>query len=810
MLQQLLHEGWIFHFPRTGKDYPARVPGCIHTDLRRNDLIPDPFWGGNELELQWVEEADWTYSLRFEASPDLLREASIDLVAEGLDTLAAVTLNDQEIARTEDMFVGYRWNVKPCLRPGENDLKIHFASPLPYIRERLKNHFVSECNDPVGGSATIRKQPCSFGWDWGPRFVTCGIYQPIRLEGYSAPRLDFVRVEQNHRDGVVRIKLQVEQAIRSRLLLNGALVAEGSNELTVRDARLWWPNGHGEQPLYELVVENSAGAVWRRRIGLRSVELRRRPDEFGESFEFVVNGRPIFAKGANWIPQNSFVSEYSRERYDDLLTSAADAHMNMLRVWGGGIYEMDEFYDLCDEKGILIWQDFMFACALYPADEQFFALVRAEAQHQVKRLQHRACLSLWCGNNELEQQHQQLNESAKLREDYERIFYKLLPETCEQFDGTRTYWPSSPHNPDGYRQGHNNENRGDAHFWDVWHARKPVKNYEKTKFRFVSEFGMQAYPHPEIARTFCPEEELNVFAPAMENHQKNAAGNQIIFDYVSRLYRFPKDYASLAYLSQLNQAHCIKTAVEHFRRSMPRTMGALYWQLNDCWPVASWSGLEFDGRWRALHYAARRFFAPALISAYVPGDESAGVGNYRKSTIREVQLWTVYDAPNDADGEMVWELWSLASNQILRRQGKTVVLRYGQALHQETLDFADDMNRHGAGNLFLRISLSVGEEIVSEDTVFLTAPRNLNLQRSPVATQVRRIEAGELCLRLCSDVFQHRVEIDFPEIRFHARDNYFDLYPDQPREIHIRLPIAPALEEVSSRLRIKSLVESYQ
>ncbi|HZG68080.1 MAG TPA: hypothetical protein VEZ12_15155, partial [Herpetosiphonaceae bacterium] len=609
-----------------------------------------------------------------------------------------------------------RFSVHEWLRPGRNELTIHFSNPMDYIRARLELHRFAEWNDPVGGSSNIRKEHCSFGWDWGPRFATCGIYKNIGLLGWNTNRIARVDVRQRHGDGRVLLMVQPELArsdlhaqVRCRLSLGGQPVAQvegtGALEMTVEDPQLWWPNGLGAQPLYDLEVELlHAGQVLDRRqqrIGLRTITLDRHPDQWGESFQFVVNGVPVFAKGANWIPAHSFVPSVTHDDYHNLLTSAVEANMNMLRVWGSGIYEMDDFYDLCDELGLMVWQDFMFACSLYPGDEHFLALVEQEAAYQVPRLAGRACLALWCGNHEIEQMPQEILDTPERKAAYERVFYDLLAAAVAQYDGVTPYWPSSPHNPEGYEQGHNNERAGDSHFWDVWHARYPVKRYEEKGFRFCSEFGMQSYSSPAVAATFCPPEEMNVFGPAMENHQKNAAGNQIIFDYVSRLYRYPRDYASLAYFSQLNQAYCMRIGIEHFRRSMPRTMGALYWQLNDCWPVFSWSSLEFGGRWKALHYEARRFFAPALVSAHVPGDEKAGKGNYIVNTMHEVNIYTVYDAVDSREGTVRWTLYNL-DDEILDEGHKQVALRYGESVKQVALDFGDAIARHGR-RLYLRL-----------------------------------------------------------------------------------------------------------
>lgn len=814
-----LHHNWQFHEPESDRWLAAQVPGCIHTDLRRHNRIPDPFWGSNETDLQWIEERDWTYRCTFPVSAEQGAHERLDLVAEGLDTFASIRLNGHLVARTENMFLAHRLDIKKTARVGVNTLEITFGSPMKVIRSRQKPTDFPEWNDPVGGSSLVRKEQCSFGWDWGPRFATCGIYKPLRLEAWSENRFESVRITQHHdSDGVTltitpRLAGKGAATVRGTVLLDGQVVAAIVDQKAhINNPQIWWPNGHGAQPLYtvqlELVQDGRVLDTWSERIGLRTIALDRHPDAFGESFQFVVNGRPIFAKGANWIPAHSFVSEVDRNQLDDLLTSATEAHMNMLRVWGGGIYESEDFYDLCDEKGLLVWQDFMFACAIYPGDKAFLSSVKAEAEHQTTRLANRACLALWCGNNEIEQMPREILKTPARKKAYEAIFYRILPEAVALRDGVTPYWPSSPHNPEGYEKGHNNESAGDSHFWDVWHARQPVKRYEEKRFRFCSEFGMQSYSSPEVAATFCRPEEFNVFGPAMENHQKNGAGNLIILDYVSRLYRMPRDYASLAYLSQLNQAHCMKVGIEHFRRSMPCTMGALYWQLNDCWPVFSWSSLEFGGKWKALHYAAKRFFAPILISAHVPGTETLGIGNSIRSTIRKVHLHTISDAPQKASGELRWTLLHL-DGHILEEGKKAVTLRYAEARRQKTLDFARALRDHGARHLYLRIRLETRDGHCSEDTVFFTAPRFLDLPRSRIITSVKRVSDREFDLSFHAKTFQHRVQFDLPGLPHKASDNFFDLYPGEPQGVRV-CTLAPSTKHaIIQALTTRSLADSY-
>jgi len=804
---------------------PATVPGCVHTDLLRAGLIPDPFWGTNEAALQWIGERDWEYATEFTAGPALLSERVVELVADGLDTVATVHLNGTEVARTENMFRGGRWDVTRLLRPGPNVLGIRFGSAITYIETERPGHRPREINDPVGGCTIIRKQQCQFGWDWGPRFVTAGIWRDLRLEGWTGNRLDNVAVTQVHaRTGAVTLLLAPELArraararIRWRLTSPGRPPQTGTGRrIRVRRPRRWWPAGQGEQPLYRLEVDVAGPGgqplgTWSRRIGLRTIKLDRHADLWGESFQFRVNGRAIFAKGANWIPAHCFVAGLKRADYARDLRAATAVHMNMLRVWGGGIYESEDFYDLCDELGLLVWQDFMFACTLYPGDAAFLASCRAEAEHQVRRLRHRASLALWCGNNEIWSinAHELVDPTKRARRtDYERLFHRALPAVVRRHGGATPYWPSSPWRggPDTSHAG--GEARGDSHFWDVWHGRNPVKDYEKWNFRFASEFGMQSYSSAATQATFCPPAEANVFGSAMENHQKNKGGNQVVLDYISRRYRFPRGQDALVYLSQLNQLDCVQTGVAHYRRQMPRCMGALYWQLNDCWPVASWSSIEFTGRWRALHHAARRFFAPAFVSAHVPGDEVFGINNYRHSTVGEVHLHTTYDAPRAAAGLLRWDLFHL-DGTVVEQGRRRVALRPMRSARPVTLDLGEPLAKFGRENLYLRIALEVAGRTVSTDTVLFTLPRFIELPRARTRTAWAARGPRRATVTLTSPVFQHRYELDFAGLAFTASDNFFDLYPGEAKHVDLEFAAAVSMAALRRSFRGRSLVDTY-
>ncbi|MDB6167746.1 MAG: csxA 1 [Verrucomicrobia bacterium] len=828
----LASASWQFRDATEGTRWrSATVPGCVHRDLLRHRLIPDPFFGTNELDLQWIEQHDWEYRASFRVPAALLDEQHVDLVCDGLDTLATVYLNGRRIAGSENMFVPLRAALRPRLRAGRNELRFRFASAGRALKKTRPGHQPKEFNDSVGRCSVFRKQQCQFGWDWGPRFVTAGIWRDLRLEAWSDNRLTGARILQTHSPrgrvslAIVPELLRADRGVVYYMTLSsgGTIVAIASGDaraLTkeVPEAQLWWPNGHGAQPLYtvKLIARDGKGreiGQWTQRIGLRTIKLERARDRWGESFRFVVNGRRIFAKGANWIPAHSFVAGLGRADYERDLQSAARANMNMLRVWGGGIYEHEAFYDVCDELGLLVWQDFMFACTLYPGDRPFLQSVDAEARAQVARIRHRACLALWCGNNEIEALNwEMLEKTPAFRRNYDAVFHRVLPAAVTETDGATPYWPTSPSRGGGrsndYTDKSLGEKTGDTHFWDVWHARHPVKDYEKWNFRFVSEFGMQSYCSPETQAAFCPANDANVFGPVMENHQKNAAGNQIILDYVSRLYRFPKDQESLIYLSQLNQAHCMQTGVEHYRRSMPRCMGALYWQLNDCWPVASWSSIEHTGRWKALQHAARRFFSPALVSAHVPGTEFTVLGNYRRSSVRAVHLHTVYDSPRPRTGILRWDLFHV-DGRVLSSGHKEVALRDGKSVRQKTLDLAAPLARHGRDHLYLRIALDIDGRRASEETVFLAPPRFIALPKPKTEARVRRLDARHALLSFRSEVFQHRFAFDLPGIAHSASDNYFELYPRERKEVRIELARSATKAAIERALRYRSLADTY-
>jgi beta-mannosidase len=836
MVKQSLTGEWQFRELASDSWLPAQVPGSVHTDLLALGRIPDPFVDDNELYVQWVAERDWEYRCTFQVAPELRAEERVFLVCDGLDTLADVKLDGQIVGHAQNAFRRYEWDVTALLTGSEHELHISFPSPIAYLRPRQAEQPMAIPAQSIPGGPYLRKAPCQFGWDWGPQLPPVGIWKDIRLEAYAVARLADVRLEQRHADGAVAISANVtvdrwqETNLRatlrlvapdggvqeSEIALSGS-AATGTLSIQVANPQRWWPNGYpsttlkagGEQPLYQVEVALYQGNTLRDRrtfqVGLRTLELRRQPDEWGESFVFVVNGVAVFAKGADWIPADSFPTRIDDEHLEHLIRSAADAHMNMLRVWGGGFYEEERFYDLCDRYGILIWQDFIFSCSTYPDTESFFENVRGEVVENVRRLRHRASLALWCGNNEMEWGWEMWNwdrpEYQHLRVAYDRMFHHFLPEICASEDPEHAYWPSSPSSNTPFVDA-NGGRAGDTHCWDVWHGMKPFGFYRQHATRFVSEFGFQSLPPLATVRTYADEADWNMTSYMMEHHQRNAAGNGKIITYLTDHFRLPKDFEMLVYLSQLLQAECVRTGVEHWRRNKQRVGGALYWQLNDCWPVASWSSLDYFGRWKALHYAARRFYAPVLLSAEEDGSR--------------VVLYVTSDLTDEWQGTVRWSLETLAGEALQSGEEAVMLPALGSA-QVCALEFSDHLmagpsitvSANIRRDLVLVYALWQGAERLSIGVLPFVPSKHLELEAPKLRTLVRKTAAGfEVQItaeRLARFVW---LELDGADVIF--SDNYFDLPAN--RTVTVTLPALEGwtLERVREALRLRSLVDSFR
>jgi beta-mannosidase len=787
---QSLNGAWQFRQSGTQEWSPALVPGGVHTDLLALGRIPDPFVADHELKVMWVAENDWEYRHSFSVNPDLLGMESLNLVCEGLDAIADVYLNGIYLGHAENMFRRWEWKVKELLREGMNELLIVFGSPVRFITAKQAQLPLQGGGDILGGPH-LRKAPCHWGWDWGPKLPPIGIWKDIHLEGYTV-RLEDVHLRQtvSVTGAIIRAEISAEVTGRTgikpsitvtgpsgeRFEVEGALLPLTDGEpyfadlsVEIPNPQLWWPNGYGAQPLYEVEVTLKDGDVSldqrNYRVGLRTIELCQDLDQWGREFTFYVNGVRLFAKGADWIPTDSLPTRITESMLAGLLKSAVDANMNMLRVWGGGYYPEDMFYDLCDRYGILVWQDFMFACGIYPADADFFENVRVEALENVRRLRHHAALALWCGNNEMEQgwcdwgwnkPDDPLNQ--RLKDGYDRMFHHMLPRLLENEDPDHPYWPSSASANLPF-EGANNQVQGDCHYWDVWHGRKPFTAYRTQYPRFMSEFGFQALPPLKTIATYADPVDWNMTSYIMEHHQRSWVGNGLIVAQMTDTFRMPKDFPSLVYLSLLLQAEGIRYGVEHWRRNRDRVSGTLIWQLNDCWPVASWASLDYFGRWKALHYAAKRFYAPLLLSVAEEG--------------KTMKVHVTSDLVKPVDVLIHWRLEMIdgtcldSGEQILRARaladtgvGAYDFSRLVSADNQRRVVFVAEMWQDG-----MLLSRSI--------TPFIA---NKHLELSDPGLKVHsHVEAGSLCVDVSAVHLARFVELAIDGTDAVFSDNYFDI-----------------------------------
>jgi len=819
MRVQSLIGDWQFRQTGTDEWLPARVPGGVHTDLLAAGRIPDPFVADNEKRVQWVAESDWEYRHTFTVDAEILSEGHVFLVCDGLDTLAEVTLNGRLVGKTENMFRQYRWDVKAHLRQGSNELVILFRSPVQYIAARQAERPMHGVRQAIPGGPYLRKAPCQFGWDWGPQLPPTGIWKDIRLEGRSVAWLEDVHLRQYHQDGEVTVAatLTVERWRDTPLMAvlcvtdpSGypirevhAQITAGSQtlEIPIEQPQLWWPNGYGDQPLYKvevsLLAENGMHDRRTFQVGLRTIELRQEEDEWGQSFTFVVNGVPIFAKGADWIPADSFPTRIGDEHLEGLIRSAVAAHQNMLRVWGGGLYEEERFYDLCDRYGLLVWRDFAFACSIYPLHEEaFLQNVRAEAVENIRRLRHRASLALWCGNNEMEwgwvQWGWNMPGLQDLRGAYDRFFHHILPELCAAKDPDRAYWPSSPSSGTPFKDP-NGQERGNTHYWDVWHGRQPFTAYREQYPRFMSEFGFQSLPPLETIRTYADEADWNMTSYVMEYHQRSYGGNGLMIAQMADTFCMPRDFESLVYLSMVLQAEGIRYGVEHWRRNRHRVGGTLYWQLNDCWPVASWSSLDYFGRWKALHYAARRFYAPVLLSIE---DDPPQMGVYVTSDLTEAWAGAVRWSLENLDGEVL-------------TQGQEVVSAAPLASTRVcTLDFDRYVSDDNCRQVVFVCELRRGDLRLALCVATFAPNKHLCLTDPSLVVEVHR-DGRQLVFEVTAQTLARFVELALDGADVVFSDNYFDLPAGRTVTVTCSLPQGWTLERAQEALRVRSLYDSF-
>ena len=800
---------------------PATVPGSVHTDLLAAGRIPDPFWRTNEREVQWVDKLDWEYCTDVQLDARVLAHEQIDLVFDGLDTYAEVALNGVPLLGADNMFRRWRVPLKAHLRSGANALRVLLKSPVQAGLARLA---ALGFNPPavvdwseVGGlgerkiSMLTRKAPYHYGWDWGPRLVTSGIWRPVRVQAWSGMRIEALRVavdSLNDDEATVAIELEIvasaageaeltltsptdaHLSARSRVALRA-----GEQRCTVRchirRPRLWWSNGLGEPFVYEFTAAVRFGPWQERRCvktGLRRIRVLQPPDAEGTGFQIELNGVPVFIKGANYIPCDSFPARVSHATRAHIVQSAAAAHMNMLRIWGGGIYEEDDFYDLCDAHGILVWQDFMFACAMYPGDEAFLQNVRAEAIDNVKRLRNHPCLALWAGNNEIDvawrhdvpgggwgwKERYAAEHRETLWQAYRAIFHDILPEVIAAHDPGRFYWPSSPlaawDGADALTHADLSAPRqsGDIHYWGVWWGKLPFSTYRTAIGRFMSEYGFQSFPALRTVRAFTEPQDRAVLSEVMQAHQRSAIGNETILEYMARDYPQPQSFPAFLYVSQVLQAEGVRTAMEAHRVRRPYCMGSLYWQINDCWPAASWSSIDVYGRWKALQYFARRAFAPVLLSAWLEDDR--------------IVMHGVNDTLAAAQGTLTLRLIDFRGT-VLRTHTQPVHLAANSSTRIGSYPVSAWLAGTAADAVLLQCTVQCRDGMCAEQILYFRPVKELALPAAAIEIGVA-VQPTCLALTVRCPVLVKTLCLETDAIDGHFSDNYFELLPGTSRTVH--------------------------
>lgn len=772
--------------------HSAHVPGSVYADLMADGTMPDPFWRENELDAFERMKKDYVYQRTFTVTEAQLAHAHVELVCEGLDTLAHVSLNGREIAFADNMHITWVWDVKEQLHAGENTLEIRFDSPILYCAKKAEEAPGWESSDATPGFRHLRKAHCMFGWDWGPRLPDAGIWRPIFLRTWDAARLENVLMLQVHHDGVVDVTIRPEIAGESAwsaeitapdgevMIIPETTAAE--QVVTIQNPQLWWPNGLGKQPLYRVTVRLAAGDTRTWRIGLRTMTVSREKDEWGEEFCHVVNGVKVFAMGADYIPEDNILARVTPERTRRLLEDCKAANFNAIRVWGGGYYPDDAFYDICDELGLLVWQDLMYACAFYDLTPDFERSIRVETQQNVARLRHHASLALICGNNEMEMFMAGAN-SALINHrtwefaptyphhitDYVKMFEYILPAIVKETAPQTYWWPASP-SSGGNFDAPNDENRGDNHYWDVWHGEKPFTEYRKFFFRYASEFGFQSFPCLKSVEQFTLPDDRNIFSRVMERHQRNQAANGKILSYLSQTFRYPNSFDDLLYASQLMQAEAIRYGVEHWRRNRGRCMGAIIWQLNDIWPVASWACIDYYGRWKALHYAAKRFFAPVMISAEEEGELSQNpkINEYHPAPLeKSFRLNVCNETLRDVTGEVVWALRT-PDGAIVRQNQQTLTI---PAMSAKWLDKVDCADASLTGH-YVSFAFVVDDVAVSEGTCIFCAPKHFEFTDPQLTAETH----GDTII-VTSHAYAKQVWLESEDADLLLDDNAFDMNP---------------------------------
>ena len=762
-----------------GYDCEGLIPGSVYSFLLDNGLMEDPFYRQNELEAVKLLENEFVFSRSFTWEPT---DDRVMLHCDGLDTLCDIYINGKHVAYTDNMHRTYEFDVTDLLVEGENEIKIVCHPVDAYIKEKHEEHPVPASRDALEGFGHIRKAHCMLGWDWGPRLPDAGIWRNIELLILDSARITDFHITQRHVNGRVYVTPYVETdreaavAVKVKTPDNHILVIEPNKETRIDDPQLWWPNGLGEQPLYTfsavVLKDGEIADSQEKRIGLRTLKLIREKDVYGESFCHEVNGIKFFAMGADYIPEDNIFSRITPERTRWLLKQCQDSHFSAIRVWGGGYYPDDFFFDICDEMGIVVFQDMMFACTMVWADAAFKENIKAEFTDNLKRMRHHASLALISGNNELEDCFPKAKDDPVLFQMYIDVFEGMLPDLIKELCPYIPYISTSPITC-GHFIDPKNENYGDCHYWEVWHGNKPFTEYRNKFFRYLSEFGFQSFPCEKTVNDFTIEEDRNVFSRVMEMHQRNGSANGKILSYLSQTFRYPNNFGTLLYASQLLQAEAIRYGVEHLRRNRGRCMGTLYWQLNDIWPVASWASIDYYGRYKALHYVAKRFYSPVIISCMETGEKTTRpvvtMELGRPDYATKAQLCVTNDTMDEVSGVVSWALRD-RTGKILQEGSDELTVPALSAVWMEEMDF----HKTDVDNTYMSYGFIVDNEVVSEGTVLFTAPKYFRFMDPNLRCEINGDE-----ITVYADAYARYVEIDSPDSDFILSDNYFDMNAGQ-------------------------------
>lgn len=810
---------------RSLESVDMQIPGTVLSGLLAAGKIKDPFYRTNEDATRALFWKDYVFTRTFDVDEELLAQQHIVLVCEGLDTLAEISINGTFLAKTDNMHRTWKFQAKKLLHPGKNEIQIVFRSVLRFIEDYPYEAHKKINYIPCGsmkGNQLLRKAHSMFGWDWGPQTIDAGIFRDIYLQGYSHARIEDIRIHQQHAKNVsVQTSITLSESIPGQKLCvelseDGAdkplqtklckTNADGvaAVDFVIENPKLWWPNDYGDQPLYivrtTLLDEDGTSLESiTRRIGLRTLTISQEKDEWGNEFAFCVNGVKIFTRGGNYIPDDCLYTRITEKKLDYILESCRRAHFNCVRVWGGGYYPSDAFYDLCDEKGLIVWQDLMYACNVYDVTDAFAENCRQETYDNVRRLRHHASLGLWCGNNEIESAWDHWGDFQKetpyLRADYIRLFEEVLPKAVQEADGETFYWHSSP-SSGGCFDNPDDANRGDTHYWDVWHGQKPFTDYRKYFFRFCSEFGFQSFPCAKTVNSFTLEDDRNIFSRVMESHQKNNAANGKMLYYLSENLRYPKDLTHLLYASQVLQGMAIKYGVDHWRRNRGRCMGTLYWQINDDWPAPSWSSIDYFGRWKALHYMAQKFYAPHAVSMTLE-DHRCHV--YFSNESFETTEYSLTLSIRDLSGNVL-ETYETKGNSPAFSAIETSVV--------DICSWGDQKD-----DVFLEAVIHTKDQKVLKDVETLVPYKYLNLKNPVISTEAEETNDAFI-LHISSDCFAPFVALDFDDADVIFSDNFFHLTDKTVQDIIVKKEDIlqghfENAEDFRKRLQILSLGTSY-